>query len=96
MTLASDPRRRVPRTDAVLAEPQIALAVARLGRALVKDAVAGAQDPATPPVRLEEVATAIPGARLEVLDDAAHLAPAEQPERTAELVRALVFGEGER
>ena len=44
MTLASDPRRRVPRTDAVLAEPQIALAVARLGRALVKDAVAVAQN----------------------------------------------------
>ena len=37
VTLASDPRRRVPRTDAVLAEPRIALAVARLGRALVKD-----------------------------------------------------------
>ena len=44
VTLASDPRRRVPRTDAVLAEPQIALAVARLGRALVKDAVAAAQN----------------------------------------------------
>lgn len=34
----------MPRTDAVLAEPQIALAVARLGRALVKEAVAAAQD----------------------------------------------------
>ena len=44
VTLASDPRRRVPRTDAVLAEPQIALAAARLGRALVKDAVAAAQN----------------------------------------------------
>jgi L-seryl-tRNA(Ser) seleniumtransferase len=44
VTLASDPRRRVPRTDAVLAEPQIALAVARLGRALVKEAVGAAQD----------------------------------------------------
>ena len=44
MTLASDPRRRVPRTDAVLAEPQIALAVTRLGRALVKAAVGGAQE----------------------------------------------------
>jgi L-seryl-tRNA(Ser) seleniumtransferase len=43
VTLASDPRRRVPRTDAVLAEPQIALAVARLGRSLVKDAVTAAQ-----------------------------------------------------
>ena len=44
MTLASDPRRRVPRTDAVLAEPQVALAVTRLGRALVKEAVGTAQD----------------------------------------------------
>ncbi len=44
MTLASDPRRRVPRTDAVLAEPQIALAVTRLGRALVKEAVGSAQE----------------------------------------------------
>ena len=44
MTLASDPRRRVPRTDAVLAEPQVALAVTRLGRALVKEAVGSAQD----------------------------------------------------
>ena len=44
MTLASDPRRRVPRTDAVLAEPRIALAAARLGRALVKEAVAAAQE----------------------------------------------------
>jgi L-seryl-tRNA(Ser) seleniumtransferase len=43
VTLASDPRRRVPRTDALLAEPPIALATARLGRALVKDAVAAAQ-----------------------------------------------------
>jgi L-seryl-tRNA(Ser) seleniumtransferase len=43
VTLASDPRRRVPRTDTVLAEPQIALAAARLGRALVKDAVGAAQ-----------------------------------------------------
>ncbi|HEX8519602.1 MAG TPA: hypothetical protein VF667_08420, partial [Pseudonocardia sp.] len=39
MTVASDPRRRVPRTDAVLAEPAIALAATRLGPALVKEAV---------------------------------------------------------
>jgi L-seryl-tRNA(Ser) seleniumtransferase len=39
----ADPRRRVPRTDAVLADPKIAAAVARLGKPLVKDAVAAAQ-----------------------------------------------------
>src|SRR5690606_32580626 len=39
----SDPRRLVPRTDAVLADPRIAAAIARLGRPLVKQAVAAAQ-----------------------------------------------------
>ncbi len=44
VTLASDPRRRVPRTDAVLAEPSVALAAARLGRTMVKQAVGAAQE----------------------------------------------------
>ncbi|WP_336111459.1 L-seryl-tRNA(Sec) selenium transferase [Streptomyces sp. PTD9-10] len=39
----SDPRRRIPGTDAVLAEPRIATAVRTLGRPLVKAAVAEAQ-----------------------------------------------------
>jgi L-seryl-tRNA(Ser) seleniumtransferase len=39
----SDPRRRVPRTDAVLADPRIAAAAVRLGRQLVKQAVSAAQ-----------------------------------------------------
>jgi L-seryl-tRNA(Ser) seleniumtransferase len=38
-----DPRRRVPRTDAVLAEPRVAAAAERLGRARVKAVVADAQ-----------------------------------------------------
>jgi L-seryl-tRNA(Ser) seleniumtransferase len=36
---ADDPRRRTPRTDAVLDDPRLAAAVARLGRGRVKDAV---------------------------------------------------------
>jgi L-seryl-tRNA(Ser) seleniumtransferase len=39
-----DPRRQVPRTDTVLAEPRIAAAAERLGRGLVKAAVVAAQD----------------------------------------------------
>lgn len=39
----TDPRRQVPRTDAVLAEPRIAAAAGRLGRGLVKAAVADVQ-----------------------------------------------------
>ncbi|HEU0086054.1 MAG TPA: L-seryl-tRNA(Sec) selenium transferase [Pseudonocardiaceae bacterium] len=38
-----DPRRQVPRTDVVLAEPVLAAAVERLGRPLVKRVVAAAQ-----------------------------------------------------
>jgi L-seryl-tRNA(Ser) seleniumtransferase len=40
---AEDPRRRVPRTDALLADPRLAAAERRLGRALVKSVVAQAQ-----------------------------------------------------
>src|SRR4051794_34153738 len=41
--MIEDPRRLVPRTDAVLAEPPVAAAVERLGRDLVKAAVQAAQ-----------------------------------------------------
>jgi len=40
----ADPRRLVPRTDAVLADPRLAAARERLGAALVKAAVARAQE----------------------------------------------------
>jgi L-seryl-tRNA(Ser) seleniumtransferase len=73
VTLASDPRRRVPRTDAVLAEPAIALAVAQLGRNLVKEAVGAAQER----VRRGELAPeAVVDAVLDALPDTAtSLAP---------------------
>lgn len=41
--------------------------------------IAGADDPATPPAKLEELAAGIAGSMLLVVDDAAHLANAEQP-----------------
>ncbi|HEU4421274.1 MAG TPA: L-seryl-tRNA(Sec) selenium transferase [Pilimelia sp.] len=40
----ADPRRRVPRTDALLADPRLAAAADTLGRARVKAVVAGAQE----------------------------------------------------
>jgi L-seryl-tRNA(Ser) seleniumtransferase len=39
----TDPRRRIPRTDAVLADPRLAAAVSTLGPALVKEAIRDAQ-----------------------------------------------------
>jgi L-seryl-tRNA(Ser) seleniumtransferase len=44
VTTPPDPRRRVPRTDAVLGDPRLDGAVGRLGRTLVREAVAAAQD----------------------------------------------------
>jgi L-seryl-tRNA(Ser) seleniumtransferase len=41
--MTADPRRQVPRTDTLLAEPRLAAAAARLGRELVKTAVQIAQ-----------------------------------------------------
>jgi 3-oxoadipate enol-lactonase len=41
-------------------------------------AIAGADDPATPPAKLEEITALIPGSRLLVVDQAAHLANVEQ------------------
>ncbi|GAA2591641.1 L-seryl-tRNA(Sec) selenium transferase [Actinomadura fulvescens] len=38
-----DPRRQVPRTDVVMADPRLAEAAGRLGRAIVKSAVGAAQ-----------------------------------------------------
>ena len=42
--MADDPRRRVPRTDALLAEPRLVAAAGRLGAGVVKAAVTGAQE----------------------------------------------------
>lgn len=54
-----DPRRRIPRTDALLASPALAQAAARLGGAAVKAAVASAQEQARAGrIAPEEVAAA--------------------------------------
>jgi pimeloyl-ACP methyl ester carboxylesterase len=54
--------------------------------------IAGAADTATPPALLAEIVSVAPGARLEVLDGVAHLAPAERPRAVARLVQQLVEG----
>ncbi|SEH48372.1 L-seryl-tRNA(Sec) selenium transferase [Mycolicibacterium rutilum] len=58
----TDPRRRVPRTDALLADPRLAEAAHVLGRALVKSVVAQAQqrarDGQIPPERVADEAVA--------------------------------------
>ncbi len=48
--------------------------------------VAGCADPATPPALGEQIAAAVPGARFEVVEGAAHLAAVERPRAVARLV----------
>lgn len=55
--------------------------------------VAGADDPAAPPEQAELIAAGIPGARLVVLPDAAHLANVEQPQGFRAALLAHVLAE---
>ena len=66
MSADDDPRRRVPRTDAVLADPRIVGAVARLGSSIVKSVIVVAQqdvrDGRTEPGRIiDAVVAGLPG-----------------------------------
>ena len=49
-------------------------------------AIAGADDPVTPPARLAEIVAGVPNGRLAVVEGAAHLANLEQPERVTALI----------
>lgn len=55
-------------------------------------AVAGRHDAATPPELMEEIVRGVPGSRLVVLPDVAHLAPVEAPEEVAALIREHALG----
>ncbi|HEX4034937.1 MAG TPA: 3-oxoadipate enol-lactonase [Solirubrobacteraceae bacterium] len=48
--------------------------------------VGAAEDPSTPPWHSEAIATAIPGARLVVLEHGAHLAAVERPDEVSSLI----------
>lgn len=48
--------------------------------------IAGAQDPATPPATMRTLADGIAGARLHVVEPAAHLANVEQPQHITSLI----------
>ncbi len=48
--------------------------------------IAGEEDRATPPAHAEAITAAVPGARLEVLSDAAHLASVQRPDAVTQLI----------
>jgi 3-oxoadipate enol-lactonase len=56
-------------------------------------AIAGADDPATPPHHLEQIATTVPHGRLLVVPRAAHLAALERPDAITPAVTAHLLGQ---
>lgn len=50
--------------------------------------IAGAQDPATPPALLQQIADGIAGAELVIVDPGAHLAPIESPDQVTDALLA--------
>lgn len=55
--------------------------------------IVGRQDALTPPDRAEEMAAAIPGAILEVVENSGHLPPLEQPAVTTALLRRWLLAD---
>ena len=53
--------------------------------------ICGREDRTTPPEVHQEMADAIPGAQLEVIDSCAHLAPLEQPESVTRALRSWLL-----
>jgi len=49
--------------------------------------ICGRQDPLAPPALHEEMAAAIPGAELRIIEECGHLPPLEQPEEVTEALR---------
>jgi pimeloyl-ACP methyl ester carboxylesterase len=52
--------------------------------------ISSRHDPVVPPDASEEMASLIPGARLEWVEGAAHMTPLEQPEKLASLLKTLL------
>ncbi len=59
-------------------------------------AIAGADDPATPPAKLQEIVAGVPDSGLVVLDQAAHLANVEQPDAVTRALLEHLTGSGQR
>ena len=71
--MSEDPRRLVPRTDTLLADPRLAEAGRRLGRGLVKDVVQRVQQQVrngevAPPDAVDAVLAALPASERERLN----------------------------
>jgi 3-oxoadipate enol-lactonase len=54
--------------------------------------IAGSEDQSTPVAQSKEIAATIPGARLDVVSDASHLANLARPEEVTDLILNFISG----
>jgi len=81
--------RALPPVDAVRLADE---ALSRLSELAPTIVVSGAEDPASPPERGEELAAAIRGASFVEIPEAAHLAPLERPAAVTGLLTLFLEG----
>jgi 3-oxoadipate enol-lactonase len=55
--------------------------------------ISAAEDPALPPEHQRVIATGIPGARLETIEDGAHLVSAQQPDTVNRLISEHLYAD---
>lgn len=75
---------------AIISRPDSRPGLARIGCPTV--VLAGREDALMPLELLQELADAIPGARLQIIEDSGHMSPIEQPAEVARLMREWLAG----
>jgi 3-oxoadipate enol-lactonase len=85
--LVRQPAAGYAATCAAIRDADLTEVAGRIGVPTV--VVAGEHDGATPPALCADLAKLIPGARFELVRDAGHIVPVEQPEILAEIIRAF-------
>lgn len=92
MMLAVGAPTAIAQSRAIMERADHRAALARL--ALPVAVLCGRQDRITPPELSEELAALLPAARLELVDDAGHMLPAEQPHAVAAALGTLLARAG--
>lgn len=88
MVLRSDPDRHARQIRALVNRPDASLGLARIACPVLL--AVGRQDRWSPVAQHQDMARRLPDARLEIVEDAGHFAPVEQPAVVARLVAGFL------
>ena len=92
MVMRRDPEEHARQIAALLARPDASLYLAEIACPTLL--VVGRQDAWSPVAQHQEMAALLPDARLEIIEDAGHFAPLEQPEAVAKVLVPFLTAKG--